>query len=185
MVEAMGRSTPCPHKKSHGIRTEKIDFVLTQICDITSYPVMIRLQPDHAKVCFPNLPLLRRKSFSGLAVLAWHRRPSPAVIHLGGLIGTRVKSSRSNWYQGSNMTYHLQKQDKRPLDRINWKVLGKNAVRSVLYRPITMSSGDLGFRKTVPVAGRITDVIHLLGSLRLTIERQNLRRIPDLGAGFI
>ncbi len=42
MVEAMGRSTPCHHKKSDGIRTEKIDFVLTQICDIVGNPVVIR-----------------------------------------------------------------------------------------------------------------------------------------------
>src|SRR3984957_16163059 len=38
MVEAMGRSTPCHHKKADGIKTEKIDFVLTQICDIATPP---------------------------------------------------------------------------------------------------------------------------------------------------
>jgi hypothetical protein len=43
MVEAMGRSTPRHQKKSVGIRTEKIDFVLTQICDIATHPVVIRV----------------------------------------------------------------------------------------------------------------------------------------------
>src|SRR3984893_9466166 len=38
MVKALGRSTPCHHKKSDGIRTEKIDFVLTQICALAAPP---------------------------------------------------------------------------------------------------------------------------------------------------
>jgi hypothetical protein len=61
MVEAMRGLTPHHRKKSHGIRTEKIDFVLTQICDMGLYPVLIRSQLDRAMVCFPNLPLLRRE----------------------------------------------------------------------------------------------------------------------------
>jgi hypothetical protein len=45
MVDATGRSTACHRKKSRRIRTEKIDFVLTQICDIGLYPVLMRVQP--------------------------------------------------------------------------------------------------------------------------------------------
>jgi hypothetical protein len=59
MVEAMGQSTPCHPKKSRCIRTEKIDFVLTQICDITACPVLIRSQPGLA------LPL-HREDISGM-----------------------------------------------------------------------------------------------------------------------
>ena len=43
------------------IRTEKIDFVLTQICDMRVYPVLIRPQLDSTMVSLPNLPLLRRE----------------------------------------------------------------------------------------------------------------------------
>src|SRR4029077_15055269 len=68
MVEAMGGLTPHHRKKSHGIRTEKIDFVLTQICDIGVYPVLIRSQLDRAMICFPNL-LLRRENLLGEHVL--------------------------------------------------------------------------------------------------------------------
>jgi hypothetical protein len=57
MVEAMGRSTPCHHKKSDGIRTEKIDFVLTQICDIATPP-----RSD------PGLLLARRGGVRGCCV---------------------------------------------------------------------------------------------------------------------
>ena len=147
MVEAMGGTTPRVPEKSLRIRTEKIDFVLTQICDITAYPVLIRLQPGHAMA---DLRLPR-----GRAPRA-DTRPSPAAegepadtsrqaIGAGVKIGARVKTSRSGWYQTCIMTYHLQKRAKRPLDRKR----GKTSSGAWFNRSIAMTGGDISSRNTV------------------------------------
>ena len=82
------------------------------------------------------------------------------AAHSAGSIGARVKTSRSDWYQGCNMTYHLQKQVERPLDR----KIGENAIGGVNYRSITVHRDYIGFRKTIPFQV-ITSVIHYLTDL--------------------
>jgi len=142
MVDAMDQSTPRQHKKSRRIRTEKIDFVLTQICDIRVYPVLMRVQPP--------LSLTFRATLSARSLNRVSQRLGAPATGLddrsAGPIGGRVKRSRSHWTQGCNMTYHLQKQIKRPLDR---KYRRKPA-GGIFYGSNTVNNNYVGCRNKIP-----------------------------------
>jgi hypothetical protein len=104
----MDGSTPTRRKKSIGISTEKIGFVVTQICDIA------RLSRDDSAAITVRLARLQPSRLCGAARKELGA-PFGATCGCNGIFRRRRQAKRGKkscpgWPQGCDMTNNLRKQ---------------------------------------------------------------------------